>query len=179
MAKHTAAIYVHVSKSDEHQDPENQRRPLLTMAESLGLDVVKEYVDTAHRSQFQQMLRDVQNHQFDMVLVWSLERFSGESIQRTLVSLEMLKRVHIGLKSLQERWLDTSDEDMGQLLLSILGWVVQQEQKQIADRTKAGPQRVKATGKKLGRPKGSKDKKPRRKAGYLLRGSTQDTELFK
>ena len=155
-----------MSKSDDSQDPENQRRPLLNMAESLDLDVVKEYVDmtsggSTNRPLFQQMLRDAQSDHFDMVLVWYLDRFSREGIQRTLAYLEKLKRAHVGLKSLQESWLDTSDEGMGQLLISIFSWVAQQN------------------GKKLGRPKGNKDKKPCRKSGYLLRWSTpQETDFF-
>ena len=36
-------------------------------------------------------------------------------------------------------------------------------------RTKEGLRRAKIQGKQLGRPKGSKDKKPRRKSGYLLK----------
>ena len=113
-----------------------------------------------------------------LIWYWSLDRFSLEGIQRTLAYLEKLKRAHVGLKSLQESWLDTSDEGMGQLLISIFSWVAQQERQRVADKTKAGLQRVKAPGKKLGRPKGSHNKKPRRKAGYLLRWNTQDTELF-
>lgn len=33
MKKETAAIYLRVSKTDESQDPDNQRIPLLKMAE--------------------------------------------------------------------------------------------------------------------------------------------------
>ena len=37
----------------------------------------------------------------------------------------------------------------------------------ISERTKAGLERVKSNGKKLGRPKGSKDNKPRSKVEYF------------
>ena len=39
----------------------------------------------------------------------------------------------------------------------------------IAERTKEGLNRAKQQGKTLGRPKGSKDKKEKRKSGYLAR----------
>ena len=57
------AIYLRVSKSDESQTPENQKEPLRKMAESLGLEVVEEYIDMAsggnsNRPQFQKMLKD-------------------------------------------------------------------------------------------------------------------------
>jgi len=122
MEKKTAAIYLRVSKSDETQDPENQRGPLLKMAESLNIEVVSEYVDTmsggsADRPQFQQMLKDAQKHPFDIILVWSLDRFSREGIISTLSYLETLRSFNVGLRSLQEGWLNTSDEGMGHLLI--------------------------------------------------------------
>jgi DNA invertase Pin-like site-specific DNA recombinase len=176
MKSTTAALYLRVSKTDESQDPDNQCLPLVKMAESLEVEVVKEYVDLASggsttRPKFQQVLKDAQRHEFDMILVWSLDRSSREGISRTLSYLEQLKRSHVGLRSLQESWLDTSDEGMGQLLISIFSWVAQQERKRIAERTKAGLAKAKANGKTLGCPKGSKDKKPRRKVGYVLRWS--------
>lgn len=160
-----------VSKNDESQSPENQREPLKKMAESLGLEIVGDYVDMAsggnsNRPQFQKMLSDAKARKFDLVLVWSLDRFSREGISNTLHYLEELKRSRVALKSLQEGWLDTSDEGMGQLLIAIFSWVAKQERQRISERTKAGLVRAKTNGKKLGRPTGSKDKNRRRTAGY-------------
>jgi DNA invertase Pin-like site-specific DNA recombinase len=39
---------------------------------------------------------------------------------------------------LQESWLDTSDEGMGQLLIAIFSWIAKQERQRISERTKAG-----------------------------------------
>lgn len=168
------ALYLRVSKSDESQDPANQLKPLLKMADSLGLEVVVKYIDTAsggsaNRPQFQQMLKDAKRHQFDIVLVWSLDRFSREGISNTLSYLKTLKQASVGLKSLQESWLDTSDKGIGELLIAIMSWVAEQERMRISERTKAGLVVAKANGKKLGRPSGSKDKVRRKKSGYLLR----------
>ena len=167
-------LYLRVSKADESQDPANQLEPLLQMAESLDLEVVARYIDTtsggsANRPEFQRMLKDARKHKFDMVLVWSLDRFSREGIGNTLAYLEKLKQARVGLKSLQESWLDTSDEGVGQLLIAIMSWVAEQERLRISERTKAGLVVAKANGKKLGRPNGSKDKAKRKKSGYLLR----------
>ena len=168
------AIYLRVSKSDETQNPTNQREPLLNFAKSQGLEVVKEYVDTAsggsaNRPQFQKMLQDARNGEFNMVLVWSLDRFSREGIRNTLSYLEALRQSSVALKSLQESWLDTSDEGMGQLLIAIMSWMARQERERIRERTKAGLITARAKGKRLGRPRGSKDKAKRRRSGYLLR----------
>jgi len=162
-----------VSKNDEGQTPENQKEPLIKLAQSLGLEVAGQYyIDMAsggnsNRPQFQQMLKDAKGRKFNMVLVWSLDRFSREGISNTLHYLEELKRSGVALKSLQESWLDTSDEGMGQLLIAIMSWVAKQERMRISERTKAGLIRARTNGKQLGRPSGAKDKGRRRTAGYI------------
>jgi len=173
------AIYVRVSKEEEGvQNPENQIEPLTKFAESLGFEVFGVYQDrvsggTSNRPQFQKMLVDAQQHKFDMILVWSLDRFSREGILNTLKYIEKLKANNVALKSLQEAWLDTRDESLGNLLLAIFSWVAEQERLRISERTKAGMKRAKIRlekeGRSLGRPKGSKDSKPRKKGGYYKR----------
>lgn len=172
------ALYARVSKADQSQDPENQLRPLRAMAHSLMPEHIpytafKEYVDMASggssdRVHFLAMLKAADQRQFDLLLIWSLDRLSREGISNTLGYLERLKRAGVAVKSLQESWLDTRDEGIGQLLLAIMAWVAQQERRRILERTKAGLARAVAKGKKLGRPFGSKDSKPRRKSGYYL-----------
>ena len=169
-----AAIYLRVSKSDESQNPENQRNPLIKLAEAMSLEVVKEYKDFAsggnsNRPQFQAMLKDAKKRKFDFILVWSLDRFSREGISNTLHYLEELKKSGVSLKSFQESWLDTSDKGLSQLLIAIMSWVAKQERERISERTKAGLVLAKRNGKKLGRPQGSADKKRRRLGGYYLR----------
>lgn len=168
------AIYCRVSKNDESQDPKNQLNPLRDYAKALNGEVVEEYIDLASggsgdRQDFLRMLNDADKSRFDLILVWALDRLSREGISNTLGYLERLKRNGIALKSLQESWLDTRDEGLGQLLLAIFSWIAQQERKRIIERTRAGLERAKRQGKKLGRPAGKKDGKPRRKSGYINR----------
>lgn len=168
------AIYARVSKNDESQNPQNQLNPLRDYAKALGGEVVEEYIDLASggnggRQRFLQMLKYADKHEFDLILVWALDRLSREGISNTLGYLERLKRNGVALKSLQESWLDTRDEGLGQLLLAIFSWVAQQERKRIVERTKAGLERARRQGKKLGRPVGVKDSSPRSKSGYYIR----------
>jgi len=168
------AIYARVSKNDDSQDPQNQLIPLRQFAKALGGEVVQEYIDLASggsvdRINFLKMFDDADKRKFDLVLVWALDRLSREGISNTLGYLERLKRNGIALKSLQESWLDTRDEGLGQLLLAIFSWVAQQERKRIIERTKAGLEKARRQGKALGRPQGKKDSRPRKKSGYLLR----------
>lgn len=168
------AIYARVSKGDETQDPKNQLAPLRDYAKALNGEVVREYVDMASgskgdRKDFLSLCADADARKFDLLLVWSLDRLSREGIPNTLGYLERFKRANVNVKSLKESWLDTRDEGLGQLMLAIFSWVAQQERKRIIERTMAGLARVRKEGRSLGRPKGAKDKKERRKSGYYLR----------
>lgn len=168
------SIYCRVSKNDETQDPTNQLNPLREYAKALGGDIVNEYIDLASgsngdRPEFRKMFEDADRGKFDLLLIWALDRLSREGISNTLSYLERLKRNGVAVKSLNESWLDTRDEGIGQLLLAIFSYVAQQERQRIVERTKAGLDRARKQGKQLGRPKNRKDRKPRRKSGYLLR----------
>jgi len=172
------ALYCRVSKNDGSQDPANQLNPLRDYARALGGEIVQEYVDMASgsngdRKEFLRMFNDADKHKFDLVLIWALDRLSREGISNTLGYLERLKRNGVALKSLQESWLDTRDEGIGQLLIAIFSWVAQQERKRIAERTRAGLDKARKNGKTLGRPKGKKDSKPRKTSGYNLRWQKQ------
>jgi len=164
-----AVIYARVSTSEQNVD--NQIEKLKTLSSVQNFKVEKIYIDVmsggaANRPKFRQMLDDARLRKFDTIFVWSLDRFSREGINNTLSYLKRLKQHNVSLKSLQEPWLDTSDSGMGELLIAIFSWVAEQERKRISERTKAGLAR---TDKKLGRPKGKKDSKPRNKAGYYNR----------
>lgn len=163
------AIYARVSTAEQNLD--NQIESLETFANLQNTKVHNIYKDimtggASNRPQFQQMLKDARLRQFDVIYVWSLDRFSREGIKNTLSYLKQLQNQGVALKSLQESWLDTSDDGMGTLLIAIFSWVAEQERKRISERTKAGLAR---SNKKSGRPMGSKDKKPRGKAGYYNR----------
>jgi DNA invertase Pin-like site-specific DNA recombinase len=62
---------------------------------------------------------------------------------------------------------------MRELIASILAWTAKFESDRRSERTKAGLERVKADGVRLGRPPGSNDKSERKRTGYLLRYATK------
>jgi len=99
------------------------------------------------------MLGRVRQRHFDLILVWALDRFSREGMTNTLSYIRQLKNYKTGLKSLQESWLDTSNEGIAELLLAIFSWVAAEEKRKISERTKAGLAKLKARGVKLGRPR--------------------------
>lgn len=157
------AIYARVSKDEKSsdgklQDPTNQLIPLRKFAEAMDYKISFEFVDrvsggTADRPEFKKMFSEIKQRHIDLVLVWSLDRFSREGIVNTLSYIKTMQHYKCSLKSLQESWLDTSQEGITELLLGIFSWVAKEERKKISDRTKAGLAKLKAKGVKLGRPR--------------------------
>ena len=157
------AIYTRVSKDEASsdgklQDPENQLIPLRKYCEAREWTISEEFTDRAsggdsNRPEFQRMLGRVRQRHFDVILVWALDRFSREGMTNTLSYIKQLKNYNCGLLSLQETWLDTTQQGVSELLLAIFSWVASEEKKKISERTKAGLQKLKAKGVKLGRPR--------------------------
>jgi len=157
------AIYARVSKDEASsdgklQDPENQLIPLRKYCEARGWDISYEFIDRAsggdsNRPQFQAMLGRVRQGHFNAILVWALDRFSREGMTNTLSYIKQLKQYNCGLVSLQETWLDTTQQGVAELLLAIFSWVAAEEKRKISERTKAALAKLKAQGKILGRPR--------------------------
>lgn len=166
-------LVLYARVSTDEQTCENQIKELMKLADAQGNTVFHVYQDVmsggaSNRPGFQEMMYHASLRRFDAVLVWSLDRFSREGISNTLSYLKRLKKYGVGVRSLQEPWLNTSDDGMGELLIAILSWVAGMERKRISERTKAGLAR---SSKKPGRPVGSRDRKPRSKLNYLKRWS--------
>src|SRR5215472_5065873 len=95
------ALYARVSTRDKGQDAETQLAQLRTFAGSQNWTVVHEYVDRASakhsdREQFQRLFEDASRRKFDLVLFWSLDRFSREGVKQTLDHLERLSSSGVG-----------------------------------------------------------------------------------
>lgn len=169
-----AVLYARVSKTDNSQDLNNQLVPLREFAKAIKVELVEEYIDkgsggNADRQSFMRMIDEAGRKKFDLVLITALDRFSREGLSNTVGYLERLRRNDIAIKSLQEGWLDTRDRGIGDLLFAIFAWVASQERQRISERVKLGLDRARRDGKRLGRPKGSKDKRKRVISGYLNR----------
>lgn len=153
-----AAIYARVSKEEEYmQDPENQLIQCRKMCDSFGWEVKREYIDRCSgaigdRPAFKEMLSHVRQGHYDIIVVWALDRFSREGVHKTLGYIEQLNRYKTHLKSYQENWIDTQTPGVSELLLTIMSWMAAEERRKISERTKAALQKLKAQGKKLGRP---------------------------
>lgn len=146
-----AGIYVRVSTSK--QDNENQLAQLRKFAAAQEWKIAIEFIDTATgsgkkaRPQFKAMMLAASQHEFDVLLFWSLDRLSREGIVKTIGYLEQLKAWRVGWRSYTQPFLDTGNEMTNDIVLSVLAAVAKQERVVISERTKAGLERVRATGK--------------------------------
>lgn len=148
-----AALYVRVSTKD--QTTAIQEGELRRWAERLGLEVVRVYADTASgarddRAALGAVLAGAHRREFDVLLLWALDRLTREGIGATARYLEQLRAAGGRVMSHQEPWLD-SGGPAGDLLLAVFAWVAQQERQRIGERVRAGQARARGQGVKLGR----------------------------
>ncbi len=172
MVQSKAAILARVSDAGQHS--ENQFPDLIAWAQRRGLEVVVTYQfqesawKGAHQKQLTQVYRDARAGKFQVLLVWALDRLSREGPLATLEIVHRLGQSGVQVWSYQEPWTEAGGELLD-LLLAIAGWVARMESNRRSERTKAGLARAVAQGKRLGRPKGSKDSKKRKRSGYFAR----------
>jgi DNA invertase Pin-like site-specific DNA recombinase len=150
------AIYARVSTQDKGQSVDNQLPDLRAYAQVCGYTIYKEYTEeesggTANREKFKQLFADAHKRRFDMVLFWSLDRFSREGALPTLQHLNTLESYGVGYKSYTEQCLDSTGI-FKEAVVSILAIVAKQERVRLSERTRAGLVRAKTKGKKLGKP---------------------------
>ena len=147
------AIYARVSTIDKNQDPEVQLRELREYCDRMGWEY-REYVDYASgakelRPEYRRLMRDADRKNFDMVLVWSLDRF-GRSLKQLVNDLDFLGSKGIDFRS-HTQALDTTTPQ-GKLLFQLLGAFAEFERGMISERVKAGLAMARARGIRLGRP---------------------------
>ena len=101
------ALYARVSKDNGKQSTENQLHELREFCRRSDWTVEHEYLDhasakTADRPQFRRMFEDASKRKFDLVLFWSLDRFSREGVLETLHHLQRLSAAGVNWRSYQE-----------------------------------------------------------------------------
>ncbi len=88
--------------------------------------------------------------EFDVLLIWSLDRLTREGIAPMLRYLEKLRVAGIRVMSLKEAWVDSASPTWD-LLVAVFAWVAKQERLRIGERVRAGQARARAKGVHLGR----------------------------
>ncbi len=150
-------IYARVSTSDKEQDPQNQLGPLIEFTEGQEWQVHGIFVDyvsatdLARREQWKLILDDASKRRFDLLLVWRLDR-AFRSVFDAATTLERLRGWGVGFRSYSESWLDTTTP-FGEALYYITAAYAQLERGILAERVKAGMDRARKQGRRIGRPR--------------------------
>ena len=147
------AVYARVST--DGQDPEVQLQALRAHAANRGWTLVEEFVDHGYsgvkerRPALDRLMKAAWTGRFHAVLVWRFDRFA-RSVKHLLTALEQFRSLKINFISLQEQF-DTSTP-IGHVLFTIIGAMAQLERDIIRERVKAGLDRARSKGVRLGRP---------------------------
>jgi DNA invertase Pin-like site-specific DNA recombinase len=145
------ALYARVSTKDGRQDTENQLLQLRDYCAKQKWEIVHEYVDHdsgghSRRKHFQQMFSDARERRFDLILFWSLDRFSREGVSATLQHLQRLTDAGVNWRSFTEEFLDSTGV-FRDAILAILAAIAKQERSRRSERAAAAVARLRRQGK--------------------------------
>lgn len=160
--------YARVSTKD--QDYEAQVNAL----KGAGVDrVFEEKASGARfdRPELQRMMEHCRSG--DVLVVWKLDRLS-RSLRDLLTILDQLEEKGVGFISLTES-IDTTSA-AGRMLMQMIGAFAEFERQMIRERTRAGLDRAKTNGTKLGRPR-KMTKSQKEKAIELLKMGDSSAEV--
>jgi DNA invertase Pin-like site-specific DNA recombinase len=147
-----AAIYARVSTFE--QTTENQLVEVRRYVEARGW-AIKEYIDEGvsgakdRRPALDELLRDARRRRFDVVVCWRLDRL-GRNLKHLVTMLEDFQALGVAFVSLAEGIDATTPA--GRLQMHVLAAIAEFERARIAERVRLGLARVRAQGRRLGRP---------------------------
>lgn len=137
-----AVIYARYSSDNQREESiEGQIRECLAFAERKNYTVVKNYADRAisgkradNRPEFQQMISDSANGEFDVVIVWKIDRFSRNKYDSAKYKY-LLNKNGVSVVSATEPIDDTPE---GKLMESIFEGFSEYYIKDLAQKTSRG-----------------------------------------
>lgn len=153
----------HIRISTGKQDMRSQRHILLEYAHEnkLTIDEFIEIEVSSRKNQGERRISELLGklQKGDLLLVAELSRLGRNMLEVTKLILEFEEK-GIRFKSVRQPELNTEGLN-GKLITLLFGYIAETEREFISMRTKQGLAAAKASGKKLGRPKGSRNKKGR------------------
>lgn len=153
-----AAIYARVSTRDGRQHLENQLVELRRYADAHGWRVVDTYTDEdsgskgpGKRPGFAAMIEAASRRRFDVLLVWSLDRFSRQGTVPTLGLIHRLRENRVEFHSFTEEFLRTSGA-FGDAFIGVMAAIANFERQRLRERVLAGMDGARRRGARIGRP---------------------------
>ena len=150
-------IAAYTRSSSDKQTEQHHRDDINDWAEKNGVesDSIDWYVDLAQsgndpgREQFQQLINDIENGEYDRVIVWEISRLSrlGSTYQRFFEAAGD----NGVIVNITNGWTDTVRPDgTGKLIADISAAVAEEERRKLISRVNSGIKRARKEGKWLG-----------------------------
>lgn len=153
----TCIIYSRVSTGD--QENENQIIQLKDYAgkqEWKILDTITDVCsggkDANERPGLDKIFKLGHQKKFNVLLFWALDRLSREGSRKTIEYLTRLDNYGVAWHSFTEQYLSSLGV-FSDCIISLLSALAKQEKIRIGERTRAGLNRARQNGKRLGRPR--------------------------
>lgn len=149
-------IYARVSTKSGKQDVSNQLLQLRKYCEFKNYTIIEEVIDNESgmsnkREGFKLIFSKAAKGDYDLLLFWSLDRFSREGSRKTIQYLQRLDESGVKFKSLQEEYIDSTGI-FKDAIVALLAALAEQERIRLSERVIAGLERAKLKGKVGGRP---------------------------
>jgi DNA invertase Pin-like site-specific DNA recombinase len=150
------ALYARTSTRDGRQHLSNQFVQLKAYARRMKWTIAKSFSDTesgAHESRpgLDAMLKAAAGHEFDAVVAVDLSRITRGGIAKAFEFLARLANNHVEFWSMREEMFRTTGP-AGKLFIAIAAHVAEIERHMLRERIKAGIDRARANGVRLGPP---------------------------
>lgn len=180
------AIYCRVSTDQQEMEQQIEACKRFCEYKQFDYEIFKDIGSGKNmkRPEFLDMLNRLRRFEFQGVVVFRFDRI-GRNAHEVVTLFEEFETRGIQLYSLNEN-IDTSNP-AGRMVRDMIIRLAQLERENISAATKQRLQSLKALGKHLGRPIGSKDGKKRNSAGYNARwamskrdnkGGVRNTQLL-
>jgi DNA invertase Pin-like site-specific DNA recombinase len=150
-------LVAYVRVSEKSENPENQKLAIFEWTSRNGHQVVEVCEDIGvsgalppkDRPGFQRALKALERA--DGLIVYALDRIARSLTELVEVVREIEGRGKLVI-SVRESWLQDLNPKMRSLIIAILGWAGEMEREFIRERTRLALMRLKAQGKRIGRP---------------------------
>jgi putative DNA-invertase from lambdoid prophage Rac len=171
-----AAIYARVSTEEQTTDNQNADIKRWLESHNISDDDIVWYRENEsawklnHQHELARLLGDLRSgrRKFDVLLVWALDRLSRQGIVPLISLINSLRSYGCLIASCKEPWL-SPENNMQEVWIAFIAWAANFESSRKSERVKAAHEKARLKGVHIGRPKGKRDQKKRRKSGYYNR----------
>lgn len=179
-----AVGYIRMSTDDQKDSPDRQRGEIQTLADRDGYKIIRWYEDhgltgteSANRPNFQRLMKDIEQHDFQAVLMYEQSRFSREDIFDAMAHWKLLKDAGITIVTVQRG--EMRFDDIAGLLTAMIGQhEARSESVKLSHRVLSGKKKKAAQGDHHSTIPFGYDKEIRDESGTLMK-RLSNTDRFK